>query len=503
MDIIETLKKTGKRFLSKAIATRSSDPDFYGALKYLPNPDEILRKLGNSHEIYKAIEQDAHVIGELKSIKAGLLGYEWRLQVGGDSTVDQQALELCESVFKREPAKDMLWQDVIWNMYAAVLKGFQVHEVVWVLHEGNYVPGQIIDIPQRRFVFSPDNKLRLKTKENRIEGEELGEHKWLLSRHMPSTDNPYGVAVFSSCFWPYTFKHSGFRYLVKFCEKYGIPWAIGRYPEGTPVDQQDALADSLANMVEDGVAAIPGDGSVELLQSSSSGELVQERLINICNREMSKALTSQTLATEIQGNGSRAASETHSKRQAEVSSSERLVIEATMNILLRWITEINIPGAEPPTFEFFEEAEARQEWVDVLDKARQFMDVPEDFAHDRMQIPLAEKGQRVLPRTAAVQSLAEFSHSCPHCNDFASKSEPDNVDKLITQAVDKADMIIEANINDIVGVLDHYIKVGLSLDDFLLRIEQMYPDMNQDKLQKLSTDAMSASALVGMSEAEE
>lgn len=63
-------------------------------------------------------------------------------------------------------------------------------------------------------------------------------------------------------------------------------------------------------MLENGAATIPDGDSIELLiAKGQSGELQQKQLIDLCNREMSKALTSQTLATEQGQNGSRAASE--------------------------------------------------------------------------------------------------------------------------------------------------------------------------------------------------
>ena len=225
---------------------------------------------------------------------------------------------------------------------------------------------------------------------------------------MASQENPYGVALLSSCFWPYTFKHNGFKYFVKFCEKYGIPWAIGRYPKGTAEPEQKELLNGLTQMVEDAVAAIPDDGSVELLEHKHKGEIAQERLINLCNREMSKALTSQTLATEIQGNGSRAAAETHRGREESVNESDRYIIVAAMNELFSWITEINIAGARPPTFQFYEEIEARMQWVKKLNKAREFMDIPAQFAHERLQIPRAKNGEAVLPRNPVQQSMVQF-----------------------------------------------------------------------------------------------
>lgn len=403
------LKKASKTNLAREIATRHTDPQFYSALTVLPNPDTVLRKLGKSDEAFDAITSDAHVIGELRSVRSALLGYEWRIEAGGELPADVRALELGERFMEQRPAPGLRWPDVIWNMAQAVFRGYQVHEVVWK-REGQFlVPASVLDRPGRRFNWDTENKLRLITRENMMPGEELGPYKWLVTRHMPSHDNPYGVALFSSCFWPYTFKHSGFRYFVKFCEKYGIPWAVGKYPEGTPKDQQDALADALAQMIEDAVAAIPDNGKVELIEASSSGQLVHERLLHICNAEMSKALTSQTLATEIQGQGSRAAAETHRGREMAVNESDRAIIEDTMNELLGWITELNIPGARPPRFEFYDEAEARQDWVEVLDKARTYIKVPAWFAHERLQIPQPQEDEEVLPSSGGGASLMEFA----------------------------------------------------------------------------------------------
>lgn len=504
MDRTETQKAATNAKLGNEIATRSTDPNFYSALSYLPNPDPILRKLNRSHEVYDAIVMDAHVIGELRAIRSGMLSYEWRLQAGGESSADKRALELGQQVLDHRPAPGMRWSDVIWNMAHAVFRGHAVHEIVWTRQDRFLVPEKVIDRPQRRFLFTPDNELRLKTRNNMIEGEELGPYKWLLTRHMQSHDNPYGVALFSSCFWPYTFKHSGFKYFVKFCEKYGIPWAIGKYPEGTPKDQQDALADALAQMIEDAVAAIPDNGSVELLSTKSSGQLVHERLVNVCNREMSKALTSQTLATEIQGEGSRAASETHRSREQSVNESDREVICDTFNELLAWITELNIPGAAPPTFEFFEEADARQEWVEVFKDARDFMDIPVQFAHERLQIPVPADGEDVLPRSAepVLATLEEFSAgACPHCgtaHDYKA-GDRDPVTALAEQAAAQADGLVEAMIDEVRQLLNRVDTV----EAFREGLVELFDGIDETRLGELTSLALMTGLLDGMDGAQQ
>jgi phage gp29-like protein len=484
------LKKASKTNLAREIATRHTDPKFYSALTVLPNPDTVLRKLGKSDEAFDAITSDAHVIGELRSVRSALLGFERRIVAGGELPADLRALELCEKFMEQRPAPGLRWPDVIWNIAQAVFRGNQVHEAVWK-REGQFlVPASVLDRPSRRFAWDTDNALRLITRNNMMPGEELGPYKWLVTRHMPSHDNPYGVALFSSCFWPNVFKHSGLRYYVKFCEKYGIPWAVGKYPEGTPKEQQDALADALARMIEDAVAAIPDSGKVELIEASSSGEVVHERLIHICNTEMSKALTSQTLATEIQGQGSRAAAETHRGREMAVNESDRAIIEDTMNELLGWITELNIPNAKPPRFEFYDEAQARQDWVEVLDKARGFVQVPTWFAHERLQIPQPQEGEDVLPAGGAMPM--EFA-----ARESGSALPPQ--DELDVVAGD--DPGWEAIMTPILKPIFEALDQGMTPEDILAKMDEWFPEMDGGDLVKLLERGIAAAETVGRLEA--
>lgn len=482
----------GKRGLAQEIATRATDPRFYTSLEVLPNPDHVLRKLGKAHEVYDAIQSDAHVIGELRSVRAALLGFEWRLQAGGEAPADQRALQICEAVMSRRPAPGLHWYDIIWTMGSAVFRGYAAHEVVWERQDRILVPAKIIDRPEDRFVFGVDNELRLKTREQMLRGIELGPFKWLVTRHMASYENPYGVALLSACFWPYTFKHSGYKYFAKFAEKYGVPWAVGKYPRGTGKEQQDELTERLAQMVEDAVAAIPDDGSVELIETKiGTSQGPHERLIQACNREMSKALTSQTLATEITGEGSRAASETHRGREVAVNESDRTIIEATFNELFAWISEINVAGARPPTFEFYEEEEARQEWVEVLDTARKYIDIPRQFAHERLQIPMPEAGEETLPReNAPAGGMFRRGHRFAG----AAREADDEVSRLAVQAAELADDLIGQLATPVRRLLDEV----ETLEEFRDGLSQLYPDMDETRIGELTQLAMLAGFLAGM-----
>lgn len=391
---------TTDKVLKTELAGVESDPAFLRVMSVLPNPDAILRRLGRSEDVYSRIMLDAHVMGDLRSIRSDLLSYESRIVPGGDSPDDIRAFELCERVFNRPPAPGWRWQDMHWYNYGAILKGYAVPEVIWGAELGGFIPQQIIPRAQRRFMFTPGHELRLLTRDAPAEGVAVDDMKFLLARHMPDPDNPYGLSVLSACFWPWTFKHAGLRFFAKFAEKYGLPWAIAEYEAtGTSADttKRNEVLDQLANMVEDALAAVPSGTKVELIESKSSGAAIHERLVMVCNKEMSKALTTQAMVAELDGAGARAASQTAQDRQAQTGESDRELVAEPWCELCRWITVRNFPNAQPPRFEYFNEAEARKDWAEVFDTSRKYLNIPASFAHDRLQIPLADDGDDILP----------------------------------------------------------------------------------------------------------
>jgi len=401
--------------ISRELATPTTDPFMARYIGSLPNPDRVLRKLGKTHEVFADLYGDAHILGEVRSIRSGLLAYEWRIAPGANDPASMLAYDMAQVLFRGKPAPGLQWSDLIWSMGCAAFHGYAVTEVVWE-RAGNFlVPVKVVDRPSRRFAFDfADNQLRLLSQASPIYGDPVMNYKFIVIRHMASGDNPYGVALFSACFWPYVFKRTGFKYFAKFAERYGIPWAIAKYPIGTPAEQVNELADSLARMVEDAVAAVPNDSAVELLTPSTGrSELAQERLIALCNREMSKALTSQTLATELPGAGSHAAAQTHRERETTVNASDRAMVEDSLNLLLRWLTDLNFQNAQPRRFEFFEESEAAGAMADFLSQAGSMVALSKKEVYARLKLSPPRDAEDTIPMTGTHASGASSSTHRP------------------------------------------------------------------------------------------
>lgn len=333
--------------LSEEIATRKRSINFYSLGTYLPDPDIVLRKQGKDIRVYKELLCDSHVFACVQSRKAGVLSLEWDLNRGLDK--DKNA-EIVENLLK-----NLNINKVISDILDTPLFGFTPIEVIWNKVGNLVLPIELKAKPPEWFCFDDDNNLKFRTKEHYY-GEELPSRKFLCPQSNPSYENPYGERVLSRVFWPVTFKKGGLKFWVVFTEKYGMPHLIGKHPRGATKEETDNLADLLEQMVQDAIAVIPDDSSVEIQEANkSSSAEIYEKLIDKMNSEISKAILGQTLTTEIGSAGSYAASNTHMDIRQDIIDSDKKLVEQTINQLIQWIYEINFPNADIPIFELYQE----------------------------------------------------------------------------------------------------------------------------------------------------
>lgn len=342
------LKQKGmKKGITEEIATRKRALNFYSLANILPDPDIVLKKQGKDIRIYKELLCDPHVFACTQSRKAGVLSLDWEINRGLDK--DQNAEDI-ENLLKKLDIQKLM-SDIL----DATQFGFQPLEIIWKKDKsGHIMPERVVAKPPEWFCFDDDNNLKFRTKENYY-GEIVPNKKFLLAQNNPSYNNPYGERTLSRVFWNVTFKKGGLKFWVVFTEKYGMPHLIGKHPRGSTKEETNSLADMLEDMVQDAIAVIPDDSSIEIQEASkSSSAEIYEKLIDKMNTEISKAILGQTLTTEIGSTGSYAASNTHMQVRQDIVDSDKKLVEGVINQLIQWIYEINFANAEVPVFELYE-----------------------------------------------------------------------------------------------------------------------------------------------------
>ena len=339
-------KANSKKSLTEEIATRKRALNFYSLANILPDPDIVLRKQGKDVRVYKELLCDPHVFACVQSRKSGVLSLEWEINRGLDKDEKAEAIE--------NLLKQLDIHKLISDILDATQFGFQPLEIIWKRDKSGYIlPEKIVAKPPEWFCFDDNNTLKFRTKENYY-GEELPNKKFLLAQNNPSYNNPYGERTLSRVFWPVTFKKGGLKFWVIFTEKYGMPHLIGKHPRGATKEETNTLADMLEEMVQDAIAVIPDDSSVEIQEANkSSSAAIYEQLIDKMNAEISKAILGQTLTTEIGSTGSYAASNTHFAIRQDIIDADKKLVESVINQLIRWIYEINFSTADIPVFEMY------------------------------------------------------------------------------------------------------------------------------------------------------
>lgn len=456
-----------KALMNSAVLERLADRHLLNLLHELPDPDPILRKANIDQEVYAEILGDPHVLGEVRKLYSALVGFKYEVKAGDDSAQAAKAQELCQTILKRRPHGAMRWPDLIWSFGRAPLTGRRVHHVEWTMDGPHLVPKRIFNIPSASYCFNHDGELLIRTI-SALEGEPAEPMRWLVTRHMPDAENPYGIAIMSSCFWPWMFKNGGIKFFGKFCEKFGVPWPVGKYPVGTSEDEINQLVERLQQMVEDAVAAIPEGVELTLLETKTTGELPQERLVNLMNREMSKAITSQSLATEIIGNGSRAAAETGDRRTEANNKADRALPADSMNQLFAWVTEVNFgPHVPPPKWTWVDKKELNLGDVNFISAAAKLVPIKRADVYQRLELSEPAEGDEVL-------FLGSQPDEPPEGNaEFARYNRPE-----AWAAEDQA-------ISDIIDQIKVAIDTGATLEEALENMVAKVPELDLKALEAL------------------
>lgn len=447
--------------LSDQIATRGRSIDFYGLSTYLPNPDPVLKALGKDIKVYRELRADAHVGGCIRRRKAAVKALEWGLD---RDKAKSRVAKSVQAIFA-----DLDLSRIITEMLDAVLYGYQPMEVMWGKVGGYLVPVDIVGKPADWFVYDEENQLRLRTRQSPLKGEELPARKFLVPRQDASYDNPYGFADLSMVFWPTTFKKGGLKFWVQFTEKYGAPWVIGKHPRSASDTETNLLLDHLEDMVQDAVAVIPDDSSVEIKEAAgkTGSTEVYERLLHFCRSEVSIALLGQNQTTEATAN--RASAQAGLEVTRDIRDGDKAIVQEAFNTLIRWVCELNFNDGARPVFDMWEQQEVDKVLAERDEK-------------------LVRAGAKLTPtyfkRAYSLQDgdLDEAAQPATPAAEFAEGDDAPDQDALDAALDALSADVMNADAQAMLAPLLTRIADGAKPDDLLGMLAELYPEMDADGL---------------------
>jgi len=353
------------------------------SLKTLQNPDVLFGKSGVNVEVFEEMLQDAHVYAKLEQLKDRVLSMQWDVVSKSSGLEADKVRDFVKAQLSSLGVKQLM-QD----MLMAVEYGFSVVEVVWNQVGDKWFPAQALGRRPDRFVFTESGGLAVREGMKSLPLDE--ELKFILHRHNRKNENPYGTPVLSKCYWPWMFKKSGFRYWLTVAEKYGVPTVLALFDSIDDVDAKGRakeLAENLYNIQNDAAVALSNVDSVQVLEARGTSKDFSE-LIQICNNEISKAITGEILTGDTGGSGSYALAKQHLETlQVKSSKLAKSVAETISATIVKWIVDLNFGNGLYP--EFIVDVSVEAEWDVIKDAENLGYDIDRAEVAKRFGIPVS------------------------------------------------------------------------------------------------------------------
>lgn len=319
--------------LNHHIATRGRTETGGVSGANLPNPDPILKAQGKDITVYRDLRSSALVGGNIRRRKAAVLSLERGLKRGeAPPNVER---------FITDWLTDLDLDRIIRELLDAPLFGYQPIELMWQPLGLHQVPQDLLGKPAEWFFYDKDNALRFRAKDAGQDGELCDPRRFIVARQDATYANPYGFPDLSMCFWPATFMKGGLKFWVQFTEKYGSPWVIGKHPRGATDGETELLLNSLEAMVQDAVAAIPDDASVQIIEAAgkAGSAEVYRQLLEYCRSEINVAMLGQNQTTEKESN--RASATAGAEVTNDIRDGDASIVATALNACIRQVVDIN------------------------------------------------------------------------------------------------------------------------------------------------------------------
>jgi len=326
-----------KNYLTSEFAVRKKFDLFSSIYNNLPDPDKLLKSNNYNFDFYRDLLTDPHLSAAIRQRKSQVMQMGWEIENIEDDNLKNELLGWISKLNLNKIYDDIL---------DAILFGFSVNEIIWELKENKFIPVDLIEKPQEWFLFDKNNILKIRNKKfgyyEFAEGENLPDYKFILVQNNPDYQNPYGERLLSKVYWPIIFKRASFEKWHNYSEKFGIPFLLGYYTDLMTEQERIELLDKIEEAIENNIALIKQGTVLEFKESMKyqAGDVFQ-KMIELQNKEISKAVLGETLTIEVERSGSYKAAEIHQEMLEYLGLSDKKLVESAFNTLIKYYMKIN------------------------------------------------------------------------------------------------------------------------------------------------------------------
>jgi hypothetical protein len=337
---------------------------------YLLTEDDTLRnQLRSQYQKYYALFRDLTISAQFRQFCLSILSNPLRVTAASESEADQLAaslvrstigqrrLKLCRPLLLAEPIGWALlkvkWDDVSGYKLPTAFTPMKLDEFRWKEIAINE------EIPDDKPIDSSGNYRLVQLDDKGKERDFQGFPKHFLEHTCfafgEDSGSPMGRGWFEILWWwVNTFKLGGLEAWVQHLQQNGLPPIKVTQQRSNggdiqPVGVMEAVETALENRAAIDLSAFPGLDANFL---NSPGNAQPEKLCEYVDTLIRLFVNGPNLTSKSEQTGTQALGSEHVKISQQIYKASADSLCNTLSRLARWITEENVPGAEPPTLEF-------------------------------------------------------------------------------------------------------------------------------------------------------
>lgn len=443
-------------------------------------------------------DKDSHLMSELAKRRRAILTIPWTVVAPADAT----PAEKDDAEWVNQQLQAATWlDDMLFDATDGILKSFAAGELEWTYEAGHHLIQAVHHRDQGMFQTHQDNRNELRLRDDTVNGQALRPAGWFCHVHRSRSGYLHRAGLAVVLAWPFLFKNYALRDLAEFLEIYGLPIRLGKYPSGASSKEKATLLRAVMSIGHNAGGIIPQGMEIDFKNAAAGQSDPFMAMINWCEKSQSKAILGATLTSGADGKSStNALGKIHQDVMDDIciSDARQLAASITRDIIAPLYALNCRSYRDPrraPRFQFeLEQAEDIKLYSESLPALADVMDIPAEWAHQRLQIPMPKAGEAVLrvrQATAAPPALPGQAALKAQPAEPATYAEL-NAARLAEQA--------QPAINAVLARIHELSRQAESLEQLQELLLAEYDDLPEGDLATVMQTGFAVAKLAGMAE---
>lgn len=438
-------------------------------------------------------EKDAHLLAEIGKRRRALTTVDWAVVPARNPNAAEQA----EADWLNEVLQDLPdFEDLLFDLLDGIGKGFAGIELDWARYGREWMPKAFNYREASWFQLDRATRTELRLRDGSLDGEALQPFGWIMHQHKAKSGYVARGGLYRTLAWPYLFKNYAVRDLAEFLEIYGLPVRLGKYPNGATPDEKATLLRAVVNIGHNAAGIIPEGMAIDFKEAAKGQHDPFDWMVQWAEKSMSKAILGGTLTSQADGKSStNALGAVHNEVRHDLLKSDAKQVATTLRqYLLYPLLVLNRGGDRDPRrlprFQFdLVEAEDMATYAKALPSlVNAGMQIPVNWAHDKLRIPLPGKGDAILGTAKPTDSATAATRVAA----LKGELDSDPLDELAEQLASDWQPVA-----DMLAPVQQLLASCKSIEEFRDRLPEVIPQLDAEQLAEMIAQGLFVGTLAG------